>query len=52
MASLGVELHMRAAAAPVPDRGVEPSTSPANVAVPPAERLRWFRELAALVASA
>lgn len=28
---------------------VLPSTSPANAAVPYAERLRWFRELAALV---
>jgi double-stranded uracil-DNA glycosylase len=28
---------------------VLPSTSPANAAVPWAERLRWFRELAALV---
>jgi TDG/mug DNA glycosylase family protein len=27
---------------------VLPSTSPANAAVPPAERLRWFRELAAV----
>jgi double-stranded uracil-DNA glycosylase len=30
---------------------VLPSTSPANAAVPYAERLRWFRELAALAAS-
>jgi double-stranded uracil-DNA glycosylase len=29
---------------------VLPSTSPANAAVPYAERLRWFRELAALAA--
>src|SRR5204863_1756026 len=28
---------------------VLPSTSPANAAVPYAERLRWFRELSALV---
>jgi G:T/U-mismatch repair DNA glycosylase len=28
---------------------VLPSTSPANAAVPWVERLRWFRELAALV---
>ena len=28
---------------------VLPSTSPANAAVPYAERLRWFRELASLV---
>jgi TDG/mug DNA glycosylase family protein len=30
---------------------VLPSTSPANAAVPYAERLRWFRELAASLAS-
>jgi double-stranded uracil-DNA glycosylase len=30
---------------------VLPSTSPANAAVPYGERLRWFRELAALLAS-
>lgn len=30
---------------------VLPSTSPANAAVPWAERLRWFRELALLLAS-
>jgi hypothetical protein len=28
---------------------VLPSTSPANAAVPYAERLRWFRELAEVV---